>query len=97
MQAATEREIPESIRNGFFPTGPSVTIGWHDLFEDAEHEDGHLFGRAFFSFDLFGYSSPHDWAEYKKRIWKVPQVQKLQADLEDIIGQPLERCIYWSV
>lgn len=89
-------EIDNNIRGEFVPCDAVLTAGWHDIWEAAENDDGTLFGRAFISLALGGYSSPNDWREYRRQVFQVPEVIELQQQLEKIIG-PVERCIYWSV
>ena len=78
------------------PSGPDIVVGGHDIYECAEHDEGHLFGRAFYSFSVFGYGTPNDWEAYRRRIFDVPLLQELQQQLEEFEG-PLDRCVYWSV
>ncbi len=93
---AINMAIPGSVRGEFVPTDPIICIGYHDIFECAEHDEGFLFGRAFFSFRLFGYGTPLDWTRYRKEVFNVGAIKALKADLEEIIG-PLDQCIYWSI
>jgi len=44
---AALRLIEEDIRGDFVPAGPFLQVGWYDLWEGAEHDEGYLFGRAF--------------------------------------------------
>lgn len=88
--------FPESTRGTFMPSDPSIVVGGHDIYECAEHDEGHLFGRAFFSFSIFGYGTPNDWDAYRGVIFDVPAMQELQKQLEAFAG-PLERCVHWSV
>lgn len=89
------RGIDEKIRGQFIPGAPTLTVGWHDIWETAENDDGTLFGRAFISLSLRGNTSPNDWPEYRRQVFQVPEVIELQQRLEKILG-PVERCIYWS-
>lgn len=95
MHHAVSR-IDKSVRGEFVPDGPTLTVGWHDIWETAENDDGTLFGRAFISLSLRGNTSPNDWKEYRRQVFEVPEVIELQQRLEKILG-PVERCIYWSV
>lgn len=96
MEELLQRRIPAEVRGDFIPCGPVVTVGSHDIFECAEHDEGHLFARATFSFHLWGPGTPNDWNRYRELVFEVPEVQQLQADLEAIAG-PLDRCVYWNV
>lgn len=93
---AIETSIPESIRDRFAPGGFLIRAGWHDIFETTEHEEGHLFGRAFLSISFFSYGTPNDWKECRRMILENPEVQAVKRELEEIAG-PLEQCVYWSV
>lgn len=88
--------IDKNVRGDFVPSAPVLIAGWHDIWEAAENDDGTLFGRAFISLALSGYSTPNDWKEYRRLVFQVPEVIELQQRLEKILG-PVERCIYWSV
>jgi hypothetical protein len=90
------QRIDEKVRGQFIPGAPTLTVGWHDIWETAENDDGTLFGRAFISLSLRGNTSPNDWPEYRRQVFQVPEVIELQQRLEQILG-PVERCIYWSV
>lgn len=90
------QRMDEKVRGQFIPGAPTLTVGWHDIWETAENDDGTLFGRAFISLSLRGNTSPNDWREYRRQVFEVPEVIELQQRLEKIIG-PVERCIYWSV
>ena len=91
-----KNSIPVHVAGHFVPSDPSIRIGWHDLFEWNEHEEGYFFGRAFFSFSLFGNDTPNEWETYRKLILEVPAVRKLKADLEAIVG-PLQQCACWDI
>jgi hypothetical protein len=90
------RRIDERIRGQFVPTDCILMIGWHDIWEAAEHDHGQLFGRAFVSLSIRGNSSPNDWPEYRRLVLREPVVLRLQERLESILG-PVEKCIYWGV
>jgi hypothetical protein len=90
------KSIPENIRGNFLPTEVSIKVGYHDLYEYAENDDGHLFGRPFLSVRFFGYSTPNDWDGFREMVFKLPEVQTLKKELEQILG-PLEQCVYWDV
>lgn len=94
---AVESHLPKEIRGDYAPWDPYIRIGWHDLWECAEHEEGFFFARAFLSIAFFGYFSPSNWKEFRRAIFELPEVRSAKADLERIVGQPLEQVIYWSV
>ena len=93
---ALRAAIPPEIDGGFLPREPIIKIGYHDIFEDAEHDEGYFFGHAFFSFSLFSYTTPLDWPRYREMVFQVPAVQDLKRQLEEIVG-PLEQCVYWDI
>lgn len=95
MDAEIRAAIPESIHGGCIPNSPVVRVGWHDLFEVQENPSGQLFGRASYSLSLVGKGSPHDWAEFRRRIVEVPAVREAFSKLEVVTG-PLRRCVYWE-
>jgi hypothetical protein len=88
--------VPESVRGDFVPARPIVTIGWHDVFEWAENDAGHFFGRSFFSFSLFGQRSPNDWNKCRELLPQVPMVRELRQRIESIVGA-VEHCIFWNI
>lgn len=96
IEAAINTRIPEPIRGNFRPASPTFVVGFHDIFEYAEHDEGYLFGRAFFSFSLFGYSTPNDWQRFREVIFDVPEIADLQKRLEAIAG-PMKRCVHWNI
>jgi len=93
---AVEARIPEDIRGDYAPWDPFVQIGWHDLWECAEHDDGLFIARAFLSIGFFGYSTPNNWPAFRKAVFQLPEVQEIKVDLERVIGQPLEEVVYWN-
>lgn len=94
---AVEAHIPQEIRGDYAPWDPWIRIGWHDLWECAEHEEGLFIARASLSIAFFGYSSPNNWKAFRRAVFELPEVRSAKADLERVVGQPLEQVIYWSV
>jgi hypothetical protein len=94
---AVERQISNEIRGNYAPWDPWIRVGWHDLWECAEHDEGLFIARAFLSVAFFGYSTPNDWQAFRRAVFDLPEVRSTKADLERIVGQPLEHVIYWSV
>ncbi|HVT87423.1 MAG TPA: hypothetical protein VHD56_01110 [Tepidisphaeraceae bacterium] len=92
---AVETKIPVEIRGEFIPSDPVVCIGWHDIWESAEHDEGLFIARAFFSIGFFGYSTPNDWKAFRERVFELMEVQDVKLDLQRLIGHPLEQVIYW--
>jgi hypothetical protein len=93
---AVEAAIPLAIRGNFRPTELYVTIGWHDLWENAEHDEGFVFARAFLSIHFYGYGTPSDWPAFRGAVFQIPEVLAVRRELEAVTG-PLDQCVYWSV
>lgn len=96
---AITRDMPPEIRGNAYVQCPSISIGPHHWFQEGWWEDDResiYHGHAQFSVSLDGYGSPHNWDEYTRRIFEIPEFRKFQADLEAILG-PVKRCIVWSV
>lgn len=89
--------IPKEVAGTFLPGGTLINIGWHDIWEGAEHDEGLLFGRAFWSLSTWGYGSPDDWPEYRRLVLAMPEVQKFSNDLQLATGQPIQQCVFWNV
>lgn len=92
-------EIPSEIADRFYPSEPTITMGWH-IVDDLPLPDRgpdptkrHL---ARFSLSLFGYGSPKNWDEYRKRIFETNAMRELEVQLVEAIG-PVKRAISWSV
>ena len=94
--SAVERAIPAGIRGEFLPCNVGIEVGFHDLFECAEEEEGRYIARAFLSVQFSGYSSPNDWGEFQRRVMELPEVLAVQAELEEVTG-PLEKVIHWFI
>jgi hypothetical protein len=93
---AIRAHVPEEARGNFAPCEPGIKVGAHDVWEAVEHHDGFRFGRAVFSFGLFGYGTPNDWQGFRDLVFETPEVLGLQRRLEALAG-PMKRCAYWSV
>jgi len=96
MEPLLDDKIPKNTRGNAHLGAPLLKIGWHDIWEGAEHDEGFLFGRAFFSLALSGPGTPNDWPAYRKLVFEIPEVIQLKKDIEAFAG-PCEQCIYWSV
>lgn len=90
------RAIPEELSLDFVPSRLSLRVGPHDIFECVENQDGHYFGRATFSFTLWGDGFPEDVTKYREHIFSNAELIRFKEKLEQLIG-PLEQCIYWDV
>jgi hypothetical protein len=88
--------IDGSIRGDYVPADIFFRIGYHDIWEAAEHEEGFLFARAFLSISFWGYSSPNNWKAFRQQVFRLKGVRDVKCELESLIG-PLEECIYWFV
>jgi hypothetical protein len=89
-------EISESIRGSFIPNDLNVTIGYHDLCDFAEHEDGFRIARPFLSLKFFSYGTPFHWQAFRAAVFEIPEVQVVRREFESVVG-PLEQCVFWSV
>jgi hypothetical protein len=87
--------IPESIRGYFVPSSPWINIGYHDIFDAFESEQGHLYGRAFFSIKFDCPGMPHNPKEYRRLLFEIPEIDEIRKGFESIVG-PLEQCVYWD-
>jgi hypothetical protein len=96
VQDAIASQIPPSIRGDFVPTDQLIRIGYHDIWDDAEHEEGCLIARAFLSIDFFGYSTPNDWLSFREQVLRISEVHAVKRELEAITG-PLDQCIIWNI
>jgi hypothetical protein len=96
VENAVLEGISHSVRGDFLPAAPFVTIGFHDIYDDVEHEPGLLYGRAFLSVRFFGYSTPAEWELFREQVFALPEIRRVRAELESVTG-PLEECVYWSV
>lgn len=96
IYGAIEGTIPATIRGEFRPNEVFVTMGFHDLFEWSEHDEGLLFARAFLSIHFNGYGTPYDWPAFRQTVFAIPEVRSVKRELEAVIG-PLEECVYWNI
>ncbi len=99
FERVMQERIPANVRGNFIPCQTDLQIGWHDIIEETEEPPhyGRLIARAFFAFKLFGYGTPSDWAGYRRVVFDVPEVKQLRANLEQIVGGPVEPWVSWSV
>ena len=96
---AITRDMPPEIRGDAYVHCPTIMIGPYHWYQPAQWEDDRVsiyHGHAQFTVSLYGYRDPHNWDEYTRRIFEIPEFRKFQADLEAILG-PVKRCIVWSV
>jgi hypothetical protein len=89
------RTIDEDIRGDFCPSQVHLGVGYHDLFESAEHEDGFLIARAFFSIRFWGYSTPHDWDAFRSDCFTLSAMLLIKKELEALVGS-LSECAFWD-
>jgi len=87
--------IPNDIRDTFAPGCVGIHLGWHDLFETSENEDGTLFGRAGVSVHIEGQGCPSDWRLCRELILALPEVTAARTRIEAVLGS-LETCAYWN-
>jgi hypothetical protein len=100
LPEAIQRDIPLSISDRALVGQVSLCIGPRDWYEEGHGPDPlvceHYWGRSMFAVSLFGYGTPKDWNEYRRRVFDIPEFKQFQAELEAILG-PVKRCITWSV
>ena len=90
-------KIPRDIRNGFqLAHGLSIWFGWHDIFESAEEENGHLFDRPYISIVFLGFGCPANWQETRNSVFRIEKLRDIQESFEQITG-PLRQCLYWDI
>lgn len=92
IYVAVLNEMPPAIYGEHIPANMSVTVGWHDIYENIENEDGTLFARASFSINFWGNFIPPDITEYRIRFFKLAAAIEIQKRLELLFG-PLNSCI----
>lgn len=85
--------LPETLYQPHLPGNLGFNIGWHDIFEASEEIDGHLFGRAFISFDFWGYNVPPSIKEYRNLVLALAPIQEIRREFAKIVG-PLQQCVY---
>jgi hypothetical protein len=88
--------IPPEVSGGFVPSDPSITIGWHDVWEAAEREAGELFGRTSVSLSLAGHGSSRDSGAFQEYLFRAPLVRELRERFAAIAGTAEARII-WDV
>ena len=86
LSVLVDQSIPEAIRADHWPHNLSFYIDSHDVFENAENTRGELFDRAFVSVKWWGYSTPHNITEYRKRVLSLPLIAEIQANLSRVLG-----------
>ncbi len=96
IHQAVLNEIPPSIFGEHCPGNMSIIIGWHDIYDTVENEEGHFIARASFSVRFWGYSIPSNIAGYRDHYFKLPAAILLKQQLESILG-PLDACILLEV
>src|SRR5262249_52877980 len=87
VEAAIHSNIDPTIRGGFCPAEVYLDIGYHDLFEDAENEDGLYIARPFLSVRFWGYDTPNDWEAFRKTVLPIAELQIIRNELERITGR----------
>lgn len=99
LPEAIQRDIPLSISDHALVERLSLDIGPCNWYEEGHGPDPlvceHYWGRSMFAVSLFGYGTPHDWNEYRRRVFEIPEFRQFQAELEAILG-PVKRCTTWS-
>ncbi len=96
ITTAVQDGIAEEIRGRFLPMDLTLNIGYHDIFECSEVEEGQYFARAFIAVEFFGYGTPNDWQAFRQRVFQLPGVISVKRDIEQILG-PVEECVFWYI
>jgi len=78
-------QIDESVRGDFTPTGIDIRVGWHDVFEFVEKEEGELFGRAFASVMFLGSGIPPQLQEFRRQLFELNAVRETKRTLGEIM------------
>ena len=64
-----------------------LRIGWHDVYEFVENEDGQLFGRAFASVMFLGYGIPPELREFRRQLFELDAVREAKEKLGGIMEE----------
>jgi hypothetical protein len=78
------------------PGNLSISIGWHDIFDCVENDEGHFFGRASLSISFWGAYVPTNLDLYRRTFFELPDVCEVRRLIESVIGVT-EICILLSV
>lgn len=82
--------VPPDVRGERFePASLYFTVGWHDLCEYLEDDDGQRIARPFVSLRFGGPGCPNDPITFREMIRNLPEVLEVKQAFESIIG-PLE-------
>jgi hypothetical protein len=87
------RDIPESVRGRFIPSRPFIEIGKHYLYDGVSET---VFARPNVTVGCWGYSTPKDSNEFRKRMFALPEFVEETHRLEHLIG-PLKHALYLSL
>lgn len=85
------KHIPAEIRGDFMPNRPFITIGAH-FWSDSDLEEQQTPCRAMVG--CWGYSTPNDGAEFKRRIASMPEVDEERKRLEAVMGPTRFACFF---
>lgn len=96
LTSLVDEAIPESVRGDAWPHELTITCGRHDIYENAENTDGQLFGTAICSARFWGYSTPRDIVEYRRKVLEFPLVLEIQRQLSRFWGST-ECCVYMHI
>jgi len=80
-------QIDESVRGDFTGSHVYLRIGWHDVYEFVENEDGQLFGRAFASVMFLGYGIPPELREFRRQLFELDAVREAKEKLGGIMEE----------
>ena len=89
-------KIGEPIRDDHMPHNAELHLNEHDIFEDAEKWDGHLFARTNFSVLFYGDSVPKNIGEYRKQVSQLDSFKNILDGLKAILGK-IDCAIYMQI
>jgi hypothetical protein len=96
VEQAVKQGVSEVIRSDFLPCELAIVMGFHDIFDCSEFDEGFLFGRAFLSISFYGYGCAADFMGMREQTFDLPAIRKIKQELELITG-PLKQCMYWNI
>jgi hypothetical protein len=98
IQDAIRRSIPEQFRGQCMLSAPYIGVGGCDIWDipvTSESDEPVYYGRSQYYVMLQSHTTPTNVWEYEPRYLELPEVRRLQRDIEAILG-PVKRCIIWS-
>ncbi len=93
---AIESLIPESVRGTFSAYEVTIRIGPHDVITDLAATAEYTMIQANWSLAIWGYGSPNDWIEARRKIWNLDIVREIRDDLQNRLDE-VNVSVYWIV